>query len=203
MDVIEPARVFAAEPIDGFEWVQPAKERDFDAIYQLDGSSRAGGWTPIPMRRLEHLDDQGPRLRRADIPWLGQHALVMRREALEAVRDVLNPAGEFLELHLADTPDRMWLFNVCRVVDALDEPGSDLVRFPSSGRVMKVDRYKFRADVIDEEIAFRVPQLQTLFFTNHAVEAFQASNLSGIALKQLWEGPITNKAPQPPGGSPG
>lgn len=199
----EPVRVFAAEPMDGFEWVQPAKERDFDGIYHLDGSSRVDGWIPIPMRRLERLDDQGPRLRRADIPWLGEHALVMRREALEAVRDVLNPAGEFLELHLVDAPDPMWLFNVCRVVDALDESGSDLVRFPSSGRVMKVDRYKFRADVIDVEIAFRVPQLQTLFFTNRAVEAFQGTNLSGIALKQLWEGPIANKEPQPPGGSPG
>lgn len=186
----EPVRVFAAEPLDGFEWVQPADERDFDAIYQLDGARRGHAWTPIRMRVLERLDDKGPRLRRADVPWLGQHALVIRTAALEKVRDVLGTAGEFLELHLVDGDDSMWLFNVCRVLDALDEEGSDLVHFPSSGRVMKVKRHEFRADVVDDEVAFRVPQVPTLFFTNRVVEAFQAGDLSGTGFKLLWERPI-------------
>ena len=53
-------RVFRPVVAEGFEWVQPIDQADFDAVYQLDGTPRASGWKPIRVRRLQ-ADDEGPR----------------------------------------------------------------------------------------------------------------------------------------------
>lgn len=178
--------VFLPESVDGFEWIQPIEESDFDAVYQLDGSSRTSEWTPIRMRALERLDDRGRLLRSSDIPWLGEHALVFRNDSYEAVREVLNGSGEFLELVLANSGEALWLFNVCRVIDALDEARSDVVRFPSSGRIMAINRHEFRPHILRGEVAFRVPQVRTLFLTHPAAKAIERVGPTGTALMEVW-----------------
>jgi hypothetical protein len=132
-------------------------------------------------------DERGQELRPADSPWLGGHALVFRDRAYRAVGEILAPAGEFLELALEDTSDRLWLFNACCLVDALDEQASDLVRFPSTGRVMKVERHVFRANVASRLTAFRVPQTRSLFLSGDAVDAISARDLVGAGFELVWQ----------------
>lgn len=180
-------RIFRPLVRDGFEWVQPVDEGDFDAIYQLDGSPLTSRWKPIRVRRLT-TDQQGASLAAADLPWLGGHALVFRERAFRAVGDVLADAGEFLELDLADKTDRLWLFNVCQVVDALDEEASRIVRFPSSGRVMKIDRHVFHPVRVAGLAAFRVPQVRSLFVSGETVDALTAAQLSGAHFDLVWDG---------------
>jgi hypothetical protein len=119
--------VFKPKVAEGYEWVQPVDQADFDAVYQLDGSPVAEQWTPIRIRTLE-ADEGGRPLQRADLPWLSGHALVFRDQAYREVGEVLAASGEFLELELVDGSDRLWLFNVCCVADVLDEEASELVR---------------------------------------------------------------------------
>ena len=178
-------RVYSPAVVEEFEWVQPRSERDFDAVYQLDGSSRKRGWRPIAVRRLDR-DDDGRPLRAAELPWLDGHALVLSDRALEAIGEVLGDSGEFLQLDLVDGSGRLWLFNVLNVVDGLDESASELVRFPSSGRIMKVRRHAFVPDRIRGLRAFRVPQLRTLFLSGEAVDVIVAAHLSGARFEPLW-----------------
>lgn len=85
-------------------------------------------------------EDEGSKLHRVDLPWVGSHALAFRDTARPVARELLAPAGEFLDLDQVEESEAVWLFNLCRVIDALDEDRSDLVRFASTGRVMKVNR---------------------------------------------------------------
>ena len=78
------------------------------------------------------------------------------------------------------------LFNVCRVVDALDEDASELHRFPSSGRVMKVSRYAFEPTLVADLTAFRIPQDRTLFLAGHAVATILGAGLSGADFQPVW-----------------
>lgn len=169
-------RIFQPVPLEGHEWVQPVEERDFDAIYQLDGSPAAERWSPIPVRRLE-VDDQGRPLQPSDLPWLGSHALVLRDRAYRAIGGLLAASGEFLELDLVDGTDRLWLYNVCCIADVLDEAASDLVRFPSTGRVMQIRRHVFSSAGLEGLVAFRVPQVRSLFLTDAVIDAITGSQL--------------------------
>jgi hypothetical protein len=186
-------RVYKAAVVEGFEWVQPLDEADFDAVYQLDGTQVTQRWKPIRVKTLES-DDRGRPLRRADLPWLGGHALVFRDRARDAVAELLAGSGEFLELELADDSDRFWLYNARSVADALDEDASDLVRFPSTGRVMKVNRHVFRPDVVADLVAFRVPQTRSLFLAGDVVDGISALRLSGAGFELAWEDRVAEPA---------
>ena len=182
-------QVFRPVVAEGFEWVQPVDETDFDAVYQLDGTPRASGWKPIRVRRLQ-ADDKGRPWQPADLPWLGGHALVLRERACQALGELLGQFGELLELDLVDDLDRLWLFNVCSVVDGLDQDASKVVRFPSTGRVMKINQHAFRTDRIAGDQVFRIPEARSLFLTGGVVQAIENAGLSGAAFELVWDSPV-------------
>lgn len=182
-------RVFRPVVAEGFEWVQPVDEADFDAVYQLDGTPRASGWKPIRMRRVQ-ADDEGQPWRSADLPWLGGHALALRERAFQALGELLGQYGELLELDLVDDSDRLWLFNVCSIVDGLDQDASKVVRFPSTGRVMKINQHAFRTDRVAGDMVFRIPEARSVFLTGGVVDAIDRAGLSGAAFELVWESPV-------------
>ena len=178
-------RVFSPRVAEEYEWVQPISESDYDTVYQLDGTPLDRSWRPIAVRRLNY-DDEGHPLRAADLPWLDRSALVLTDHALQAVGGILEGSGEFLRVDPTDGTGPLWLFNVLNVTDALDERASDLVRYPSSGRIMTVRRHAFLPDRIRGLGAFRVPQLRSLFLGGEAVDAIMAAQLSGARFDQVW-----------------
>ena len=184
-------RVYRPAVPEGFEWVLPFDQEAFEGVNRLVGSPMAAQWQPTRVQMLA-ADESGKPRRPADMPWLGEDALVFRDRAYQIVAEILSDAGEFLPLDLVDGTDRLWLFNACSVVDALDEESSELVRFPSSGRIMKIQKHVFHADRIAGQIAFRIPQVRTLFLTDPAVSAIQDAALTGTRFELLWEEPDTD-----------
>ena len=106
----------------------------------LDGRPQRYTWRPPSVRVLKSSERK--RLRYSDMPHYSSSVLVLREPALAALADLLSADGELLPLDCPDAP--MWLFNCCRVIDALDEGHSRVVRFPSSGRIMRVESYDFQ-----------------------------------------------------------
>jgi hypothetical protein len=185
-------RVYEPAVTEDFEWVQPTHESDFDAVYQLDGRPRTKEWRPIRVRLLRRDSTLGRKtLKPAELPWLGGHALVCRPRAHELLAPILERSGEFLPLDLGGG-EPLWLFNVCQIVDALDEAASDIVRFPSSGRVMDIRRHVFFPDRVAGMTAFRIPQSRSLFLGGEAVDAIVGLELSGARFELVWQ--------MPPGG---
>jgi hypothetical protein len=174
--------VFDPRPAEGFEWVQPVSEDDFDRVYHLDGSSVSNGWNPLLVNRFAP-DSQGGRA--ADVPWLDRDGLVLSERAYIAARNLLEPWGEFLQLQDADTGSLLWLHNVTRVVDALDESRSALERF-SSGRVMRINTHAFVREKVEGLLMFRVPQSTSIFVTGDFVEAFGVLGLLGVNFNRIW-----------------
>lgn len=177
--------IYRPAVVEGFEWVQPVDQEQFDLVYQLDGAPRALEWEAPVVTLIRDVDDG--QLRPADTPWLGQHALVFRDQIVDQARHALASAGEFLQL----TPDGggapLWLFNVTTVLNALDLEASELDRFPSSGRVMRVRRHVFRPDVVDTVAAFKVPEVRTLFLSDGAVAALSQPPMAGLRFELVSE----------------
>ncbi|HEY7583073.1 MAG TPA: hypothetical protein VIB78_05580 [Acidimicrobiia bacterium] len=133
--------VYAPAVLEGFEWVAPDRGVDHEALLQLDGTSRSSNWTPLNVRLIKADVDSG-NLHESDFPWLGVHALVLRRSAMEVLLGLLAHEAEFLPLACADA--ELWVLNPLRVDDALDESNSDVVRF-GDGKLLKIDRPVFDA----------------------------------------------------------
>jgi hypothetical protein len=180
------ATIYRPRAVDGYEWVQPVHEGDFDSAYLASHASRPD-WLPMPIRRLT-ADERGRQWKRADLPWLADHALVLRDRARDALEPILAGAGEFLELQSVGDTDRFWLFNCLTMCDALDEAESDIVRFPSSGRIMTVRRYAFRPRLLPVATAFRDRRLRSVFFSDEVVVAAATASLVGTTFDAVWSG---------------
>lgn len=150
-----------------------------------DGSPRAHDWTPLPVT-LVTADDDGP-LATSDCPSLGGAPPAFSARAVEVLRDLLEPHGELLPLACDD--GEFWAYNCTRVVDALDEDASEVVRFRSSGRVNSIVRHVLRPAELTNVPVFRLasaPDLYT-YVTDAFTEHVTSAGLIGFAPRPVWE----------------
>jgi hypothetical protein len=152
-------------------------EEDNRRATEFDGRSHVDGWRPI----LTAVSQEGEI---GDFLYLFPTLFGVGKEASR----VLSPlVGRELELLPAKdtTGDIAALLNFTNVVDALDEPASELRRF-SSGRLMQVTKYVFRPDLVGGAHVFRVPQLFTVIFaTVRFKELVADAGLTGLLFEQL------------------
>lgn len=178
-------KIYEFEVVEGYEWVVPTNEADFEVFRTFDGTPLAETWHPVPMRMIQE-DYLGRPLRDSDAPWLGKHTPVLRRGATGPLADVLESNGELLPLECRD--EHLVVFNATRVLDALDEDRSSLVRFPSTGRIMKIEAHVFLAAAIADVPVFKIPQMLrgSVFVSDEVVRLTEGSGLKGIGFRQVW-----------------
>jgi len=177
-------RVFEPIPDESSQLAHPADPKDFETvIVSIDGTPRAPSWHPIDFVIV--AADEGKRLREVDMPWLGSHALIVTRRALDALSSIV--CGHAESLPLASQPP-LWILNPTNVLDALDVANSDVVRF-SSGRIMRVRRYAFRDGLVGALPIFKITGLRAspTFVSDAFVEEYRAAGLTGLVFKQVWE----------------
>lgn len=176
--------IYEAEIDEGFELCQPVNHADFEnALVSVSGSPSLSDWQPMPVEIIR--EDEGRKLKKSDSPWFGSYALVFRRKAVEALGPLLLDNGELLPL---DCPEaELWMFNATRVLDALDEKKSEIIRF-STGRVMAIERYAFRPEVIEGADVFKIPQFRAspTFVSQRFRDAWKAAKLRGLDFKPIW-----------------
>ena len=179
-------RIYEFRVQDGYEWVVPVDSADFEVFRGFDGTSRRADWKPVAMR-LVTTDKHGSSLSESDVPWLGAHAPVMREQAVAVLGPLLAAHGEMLPL--ACHGANLVVLNVTSIPRALDLERSKIVRFPSSGRIMRVTSFAFRNEVITGLRAFKVPELLrgAVFVSGEVVEAAESAGLRGVGFRLLWE----------------
>jgi hypothetical protein len=177
--------IFVASGIDDAMLCHPVKFEDFESITNaVDGTPKRDQWVPIRMN-LFH-ENEGRPLRETDSPWLAGDALIFNRRAANAMGDLLLDNRELLPLSCKEM--ELYLFNPKLILDAVDLGRSTLTRFPSSGRIMKIDTYEFFADAIANADAFKTSDLRSgpAFLSGRFVTKWQASGLTGLEFKKIW-----------------
>ena len=173
------------EPLvaEGFEWVNACDDRDYEVFLSFDGEPRASAWKPIKVRRVRA--DERHAFEPSDFPWLGSHALVMRRTAVEALLEILEAHGEILPL-ATDDGVALFVFNA-RVVDALDEARSSLVRFPGTHRIMRIEKVAFVEAAVRDLDIFRLPnRAGPTYVSERFVDRVEAAGLRGLQFEKVW-----------------
>lgn len=148
----------------------------------LRGSLVRSDWHPPA---IEPIDDAtGGDLPWSDFPCFGGVPLLARK-AQEVLRATLKGHGEVLPTCGMD--GQFSILNVTAVADVLDEAGSELTRFESSGHVMSVVRYSFDATKYDGQPIFKIPQLvqSNIFVSDEFVRAVGDARLTGFEFEQV------------------
>jgi hypothetical protein len=172
--------------LDGYEYCHPIDQNFERFADEINGTPRQASWKPVAMEILHKAGRK--KLRRSDSPWLGSDALIFRPSALEALGPLLREYGELLPLECSETD--LWVYNPTRVIDALDEEASSIRRF-RSGRIMGIDRYVFKAHLIDGIDIFKLPNLRgdRTYVSHRFVDLWTERGLKGLEFTQRWSPP--------------
>lgn len=108
----------------------------------------------------------------------------------------LEGLGQWIELTSEHDPT-YWLFYITNIVDALDEPRSELLRFKDGG-VMRIARYAFRPEAVRDQWLFTLPQRPgcNRCVTDRFVDLVRRHGLTGFEFTLLWsdEGASASRA---------
>jgi hypothetical protein len=168
---------------EGYEWVNCVNDADYEVFVKFDGSPRVAQWKPVLVRRVQA--DEHHEFMPSDFPWLGSDALVMRRRAVESLQDILDAHGETLPLATEDGTE-LFVFNA-RIVDALDETRSSVMKFPGTNRIMRIKQVAFIASAVRGLDIFRLPhRASSTYVSDRFVDRFNATGLVGLEFIEVW-----------------
>jgi hypothetical protein len=141
------------------------------------GKAQSENWVPPKMEL--HSEDEGKKLGYSDAPTVNSEALIFRPSVVAAMGDMLRQYGELLPL---DCPgEDLVVYNVTRLIDALDEERSVLRRL-ESGVLYMIECPAFRPEVVEGVDIFKIPQMGagTIYVSHRFVDLWQASKLHGL-----------------------
>ena len=118
---------------------------------RFDGRSMKNTWTGE-----EKFAFVTRRLPRGDISGLSSHIPVFNSKAVKALSDFLESNGELLPITC--NAERYFVFNVTKVIDALDEDNCELKLF-DGGAIMDVETFSFFPERLQGITLFKIPQL--------------------------------------------
>lgn len=80
-----------------------------------------------------------------------------------------------------------YVINITDVIDCLDYDKSEVKRFPSSGRIMRVISHSFREDKLKGAAVFKLPEFvkATCYATEEFKKAVDEHNIKGFKFEEL------------------
>lgn len=181
--------IFAPWVTEHGESAGPVDRNGFDQLRQLEDRGAPVGreWRPFEVELLRK--EGGRSFKESDCPWIGGGFMVLRPAAVQVFGPFLGDDAEILDLQCVDAD--LKLLNVWRHLEALDIEHSEIVRFPSSGRIMTVKSYAFHGAVVDRHSMFRLSAMPraTMFLQRSVVDAVQAAGLRMVSFKLVSQPP--------------
>lgn len=169
---------------EGCRWLTTVVAEHLERL-SFEGVPVRQPWIPPAMEWI--LDQEGDRgFAISDCPNLTPGSVVLSARAVTGFGALLKPYGELLPL--AHPQHKYFALNVTRVIDALDEATSSVVRFPSSGRIMTIQSYSFRPEALAGQLLFKEIRLvrQKPFVIKDFVDRVAELGLTGFAFKKVW-----------------
>ena len=186
--------IYALEPDCDRHWNLRLvdEDRDWEIMYRFDGTPLAGTWQPIAVKPD---DEEVKKLPASDCPCLFGAVPVLSSRAVAVLSPILEASGELLPL--ACDEGQYFIFNVLRMADALDEPASQVIRFPNSEKILEIESFVFKAAQVTGVDIFKVPQqpLGRVFVSDRVVEKVRAARLAGFIFEWLWASEQQSSSP--------
>lgn len=166
---------------NNFQAYLPADlEAGNDMLDEVHGIPLADRWRPVRMVIERESRRRNPP---GDCPCIfhGSITPALSQRAVDTLRDLLEPVGEFLPLECAAEP--LWIYNCTHFAEVLDEAASDIL-LHSDGTVMHIRRHAWRPEV-ERETAFRLHHLcySPVYVTDTVVQRIRDTGLRGFLFR--------------------
>jgi hypothetical protein len=178
--------IFRVAPVEGSQFFQANVPNGGEFVSsQINGEKRINGWVPLPIRIVKETDRGRPR-RPVDSCLLEMlpSAIALKRGVIPRLEGLLLPHGELLAA-FGEGVDAV-VFNVTKVVDALDERRSEIFR-SAQGRILDISKFYLKRSAIVGIEIFKVPNLRVcpVLFTENAVKSWERLRVTGLEFVQV------------------
>jgi hypothetical protein len=149
--------------------------------------SIGAGWMP-PTFELVGCDEYRSYLPKTDFPTLVIGTAVLSARAVDRLRHLLTSCGEILPIRCSNDPDKFYLFNVTRIINAVDMVQSEFMPLPN-GAIGPCERLVFDPNKLKDALFFKTTQMGTfyeLFASEAVVNAVKKARLTGFNFKLAW-----------------
>jgi hypothetical protein len=167
--------VYKFEVVEGQEWIFPTDDDDYETFFAMDGRIIQDWIAPVMKLDTEERTY-------SDFPWLGEHAPILKKPAIDALAPVLVEHGQLLPMK----GEEVWLFNATTVLDALDHERSHIAHF-DNGDILDIERHVFRKERIGAAELFKLPmRASAVYVTGGFVERVRNAGLRGVSFAHVW-----------------
>ena len=151
-------------------------------LRRFDGTPMKRPWTDV----LIGWDPETNRFPKGDYPHLVLSLPVFSSRAVDALGDLLEGNGEILPTTCEG--EQIFFFNATKVIDALDESNSEVIRYHGSTEVMRVETCAFFKEKLTGAVIFKIPQFPVgpVFVTDPFVERVKSTGLKGFWFPRVW-----------------
>jgi hypothetical protein len=158
-------------------------------LLKLDCKPKLPAWKPPAVYAVT------PKLKQGNFFHLCSGAFVVDSSACEALRTILEMAGELLPLPHQDA--LFHLVNVLQCVNCLDEQNTEWVLGKTTNAKIRIKEYHFHANRFSESTLFKIPEtalgeVLTLSGVKDPKDEFKSlverQGLQGIIFEEVWSG---------------
>ncbi len=176
--------IYEISSAEGYEFVNSSNQETRSVFRGFSGKTQRENWRPVLV--LLERSDLGQKLKHGDFHTIGAAPLIMRKRAVAALSEIWNANGEILPLK-EESGEELFVFN-SQSVDALDESQSDIVSFPSSGRIMVIQKHVFTKEKLEGIDVFHLPNSPHITYVSQRfVDMVKENDLSGINFERVWQ----------------
>ena len=176
--------IYKIRSAEGYEFVNSSNQVTRSVFRTFNGKARKCDWKPVSVKLVS--SDRGIIFKHSDFFYIGAAPLIMRKRAVEALIEIWNTNGEILPLD-EESGEALYIFN-SQCIDALDEIHSDITRFKSSGRIMKINSYIFDKENLKGCDIFHLPgSPHIIYVSQQFVNLVEAKGLKGIEFIHIWQ----------------
>ena len=159
------------------------------------GEAWGGSWHPPLLVRNPVNKDEAASQELGDLSMIDAYGsiLAFSERALDALLPHISAYGQVLPVRFDESPCA--IFNVTRVIDALDEAASE-VKYFEDGGVMRIAKFVFKPEAVKDEWIFKIPQRPSAhnFVTDRFVQLVRNAGLRGFEFKKRWSDEVQQRA---------
>ena len=144
----------------------PVKERNFDRIY--------------PSKYKDEIDKPI-----GDVFSVEVSSFILNEKSYKILYPYIKNEAQIFKVKCEN--DNLYVVNITNIIDCLDYNKSEIKRFPSSGRVMRVVKYVFKIEKLKNTIIFKLPEFPKgiSYVTESFKNVVEENNIKGFKFKEL------------------
>lgn len=178
-------KIYDFQGAKGYEVID-ADSQGWDVLAGFDGSPRGQTWTPQRIVRVRPTKRGG--FRPSDAPYACRsNILVLRRSAVDALRDILDSHGELLPLE-DEEGVQLYAYNP-RALEALDHLRTVGSR-DEDGRVYLPNNHVFTPSVVEGVDVFRQARKKgggNIYLSHRFLQRWKKAKLKGLDFTLAWD----------------